>query len=268
LFSFTPIRKKDFEWQASFNMSILRNEVAKIFGGDKPLSIEEGFTDIGAYAVVGKPYGLLYGTRWLRNSDNKILIDDNGLPIKDASSGIIGNPYPDWFGGLRNTFTYKKFNFTFLFDVRKGGDIWNGTWARLNRFGVTDESADRSRTYVVEGIRQSDGKVNSTSISANDYFNFAKGDNPSAAAENAIQDGSWLRLREVGFTYTFDKFKKANFIQQLQLNCTARNLALWTKYTGVDPETSLTGAGSSIGGFDYFNNPGTRSFIFSAKLVF
>ena len=65
-----------------------------------------------------------------------------------------------------------------------------------------------------------------------------------------------------------DKFKKANFIQQLQLNCTARNLALWTKYTGVDPETSLTGAGSSIGGFDYFNNPGTRSFIFSAKLVF
>jgi len=268
LFSFTPIRKKDFEWQASFNMSILRNEVAKIFGGDKPLSIEEGFTDIGAYAVVGKPYGLLYGTRWLRNSDNKILIDDNGLPIKDASSGIIGNPYPDWFGGLRNTFTYKKFNFTFLFDVRKGGDIWNGTWARLNRFGVTDESADRSRTYVVEGIRQSDGKVNSTSISANDYFNFAKGDNPSAATENAIQDGSWLRLREVGFTYTFDKFKKANFIQQLQLNCTARNLALWTKYTGVDPETSLTGAGSSIGGFDYFNNPGTRSFIFSAKLVF
>jgi len=40
---------------------------------------------------------------------------------------------------------------------------------------------------------------------------------------------------------------------------------LWTDYTGVDPETSLTGAGSNINGWDYFNNPGSKSYIFNLK---
>ena len=49
---------------------------------------------------------------------------------------------------------------------------------------------------------------------------------------------------------------------------TGRNLLLFTKYTGVDPETSLTGAGSNINGFDYFNNPGTKSYLINLKAGF
>jgi hypothetical protein len=45
-------------------------------------------------------------------------------------------------------------------------------------------------------------------------------------------------------------------------------LLLFTDYTGVDPETSLTGAGSNIGGWDYFNNPSTKSYTFALKANF
>ncbi len=82
-----------------------------------------------------------------------------------------------------------------------------------------------------------------------------------------MEDGSWVRLREVGINYRL-KFKDNKYVQYLDLGLTGRNLILWTKYKGVDPETSLTGAGSNIQGFDYFNNPGTRSYIITLKAGF
>jgi hypothetical protein len=55
-------------------------------------------------------------------------------------------------------------------------------------------------------------------------------------------------------------------LSYVDLGMVGRNLWLSTKYPGVDPETSLTGASSNIGGFDYFNNPGLKSFMFNIKL--
>jgi len=60
----------------------------------------------------------------------------------------------------------------------------------------------------------------------------------------------------------------ARYVKNLELGVAGRNLILITDYTGVDPETSLTGAGSNIGGWDYFNNPGTKSYTFSLKASF
>lgn len=56
--------------------------------------------------------------------------------------------------------------------------------------------------------------------------------------------------------------------QTIEISATGRNLWLMTDYTGVDPETSLTGAGSNIGGFDYFNMPNTKSYNVAVKFNF
>jgi hypothetical protein len=58
------------------------------------------------------------------------------------------------------------------------------------------------------------------------------------------------------------------YIQYVDFTVTGRNALLWTKYKGVDPETSLTGAGSNLQGFDYFNNPGTKSLLLGIKVGF
>ncbi len=262
----TPIKSDKFTWDINLNWASNRNEVLKLAPGVDEISTEAAFASNGSYAIVGEPYGVIYGTKWRRNEAGQLLIGANGLPLVDPKRGRIGSPYPKWYGGLRNTLSYKGVNLTFLWDVREGGEIWNGTWGRMMQLGRTKESEARDREYLIEGVRASDGQPNARKISAYDYFRTFKGDAGAYASENAIQDGSWVRLRELGLSYNVKVGNK--FLQSIDLGITGKNVLLFTDYTGVDPETSLTGAGSNIGGFDYFNNPGMKSWIANVKFNF
>jgi len=230
------------------------------------------------HAIINQPYGVLYGSQWawqdvdndgIHDEDEPILIDEaSGLPIFSDVSGIIGNPYPDWMASVNTDVTWKGITLSGLLDIRVGGDIWCGTIARMNRIGVSEASGNREETYVVPGvIEQADGSfvTNDIEISPADYFQSYLGD--FAASEQAIFDGGWVRLREAKLSYSFN-LDKNSFIKMLNLSVTGRNLWLKTDYPGVDPETSLTGAGSNIAGFDWFNNPSTKSWLFGVSAAF
>ena len=213
---------------------------------------------------------MLYGSTWKRNGNGDLLLDADGYPQLSSEASVVGNPYPKWLMNINNTFTYKSLTFSFLWDIRHGGDIWNGTEQSLNTKGKSAASADRNQTYDVAGVYDAGtpdaGQAHTTKLSAYDYFTYYKGQN--GADESAVQDGSWVRLRSVGISYRLDLTKggeKKMLFKYVELGVSARNLYLKTKYTGVDPETSLTGAGSNIKGFDYFNNPGTKSYFFNLK---
>jgi TonB-linked SusC/RagA family outer membrane protein len=278
-----PVRTKSgFTWNVELNWAQNRNEVLSLVDGVDEIQIEAGFASISPLAIVGQPNGAFYGTAWQRDGSGNLIINPNtGLPLITPTQENIGNPWPEWFGGFRNTFAFKGFTLSALLDVRQGGDIWNGTWARMNRLGTTDVSEDRERNYVIEGVlaaTDADGDVildengnaqgtevkNTQEIDGKSYYEFYRGD--AGAVENAIQDGSWVRLREVTLSYRLPISEPKYVLKYVEAYFTARNLWLSTDYTGVDPETSLTGAGSNIQGFDYFNNPGTRSYIFGLKL--
>jgi hypothetical protein len=83
-----------------------------------------------------------------------------------------------------------------------------------------------------------------------------------------VEDGGFVKLRELSFAYTFDQpwVARALGMTSLDLRVAGRNLMTWTKYTGFDPETSLGGASARIGGQDYFNLPLTRSFVLTIGL--
>jgi len=275
----SPVLTKDFKWDVSVNWAKNKSKVLKLAEGVDQVSIEAGFDEIGSYAIVGQPYGAFYGSAWQRNADGKLIINPStGLPYIDPKSKNLGNPYPDWLMGIRNTFSYKKVSFSFLWDIRHGGKVWNGTGARLNNVGTSAASADREGSYVIEGVlgdgtTNADGYANATStsnsvaIDGRDYWRSYMGD-AGGAVENAIQNGGWVRLRDVSVSYRLDLSSKSKCVQYLDFSVTGRNLLLFTKYKGVDPETSLTGAGSNLQGFDYFNNPGTKSIFLGVKLGF
>lgn len=259
-----------FTWNVALNWSMNRNKVLELSSTSSEINLESAFQSIGSYAIVGQPYGALYGTLWNRAEDGQLIIGANGLPSAQAAQGNLGNPFPDWTGGARNTFTYKNFTLSALLDVRHGGKIWNGTVARMNNIGRTAESADRERTYVIPGVvLGADGKYtkNTTEVTALNYYRFYKGDISGAAVENSVEDGSWVRLRELSLGYKYS-LPQTSVIKSVELTLTGRNLWLHTKYSGVDPETSLTGAGSNLTGFDYFNNPGTRTYAVGVRVGF
>jgi TonB-linked SusC/RagA family outer membrane protein len=274
-----PIKTSAFNWNISFNWAKNNNEVLRLAEGVNEISLESGFDDIGSYAIVGDAYGAFYGTKWVRDGNDNLVIDPStGLPYTEPLEANIGNPFPDWLGGLRNTFTFKGLSLTALLDVRQGQSVWCGTIARLHKIGRTAESADRERMYVIPGVlatgTDADGnpipgtEPNNVEISAYDYFSNYIGDNSSVAKEQSIYDGSWIRLREVGLSYKFNFRDKIPVIKGLDLGFTGRNLWLKTDYPGVDPETSLLGAGSNLNGWDYFNMPGSRSYIFTIRVDF
>ena len=255
-----------FQWNINLNWAKNVNEVTAISGGLSEISIESAFSSIGYYAVKGQPLGSFYGSKWLRDANGQIIVGSNGLGKLDPKKGNLGNSAPDWTGGIRNTFVYKRISLSALLDLRHGGVVYNGTGARLNTIGISEGSADRERNYIISGVKE-DGSVNDIAISAKSYFQNFKGDSNLAAAEEAVTDVNWIRLRDASISYDFN-VKEFPFLTVAQISLTGRNLWLNTNYKGVDPETSLTGAGSRINGLDYFNNPGSKSFIMGLRVSF
>jgi len=270
------IRKSDFTWNAQLNYSLNENEVTELASGVDEINVEAAFTSIGGYAIVGQPYGVMYGTKYQKTEDGRFIINpETGLPFVEDERGYIGNPFPKWLAGLRNTLSYKGLSLTFLFDRRTGGDIWCGTINRLNRLGRTENVADardNNTKYVVPGVYVDDaGNItgeNNVELDPATYWSSFKGDAAGSAVSEAIYDGSWFRLRDVTLSYNINMHKYQKVIRSIEVYVTGRNLWLSTDYPGVDPETSLTGAGSNNTGLDYFNNPGSRSYIFGIRLDF
>lgn len=269
------LKNQNFKWSLNLNWS---KNVNKVIAIQDNLNFSSEGSDffsgnVTPSVIKGEPLGVLYGTAWQRDASGNMIIGSNGLPIVASQSQIIGNPNPDWLGGLRNNFTYKNLSLSFLLDVRKGGDIWNGTLARIHRLGLSYDSAiDRNSTHVIPGVTTS-GQPNTVSISNRVYYTSFLGDGSGSANEQQIEkDINWVRLRDVSLTYNFTKLfsntSSLSFVRDAQLTLSARNLFVITNYKGVDPETSIAGAISNTNGFDYFNNPGTRSYSLTFKFSF
>ena len=271
-----PVKTKNFEWDISLNWAKNKNKVLALADGIKELFLG-GFEGSAIYAVVKQPYGQIYGGRWLRDGSDRIVINEaDGLPIQDPTVGIIGDPNPDWTGGVTNTFTYKGFALSFLIDIKSGGDIWNGTRGALNNFGMTKETETRGETKVFEGVRGYydannnvvvTGDANTVVATLDQSYYQGIGTGFAGPAEQFVENGSYVKLRELTLSYSVDKnwLKKTPF-GSIDITLIGRNLWLQTDYKGVDPETSLTGAGNSLG-MDYFNMPSVRSYGFSVRVT-
>jgi hypothetical protein len=221
---------------------------------------------------VGEPFGAIWGDPFAYNDDGERLIDANGWPILGSAKVIMGDPNPEWYGGLRNTFTIGGLRISALLDFRKGGDMWCGTCGIIDYFGTSAPPGElRDQNTVFEGVLP-DGTPNNISVPYTDN-NSSDGNywvryGFGGISEMSIYDTSWLRLRELTVAYDFPAQWFDNMpLQGATLTLTGRNLWLDTEYPGIDPETNLTGASNGTG-LDYFNTPNTRSYNFGLKVDF
>jgi hypothetical protein len=92
-----------------------------------------------------------------------------------------------------------------------------------------------------------------------------KGSGFGLVSSQFLEDGSFVKLREISLGYTLDGrwIRQGLGVSSVDVRVAGRNLATWTKYNGIDPETNLGGAEVAAQGIDYFNNPQTRSFVIS-----
>jgi hypothetical protein len=251
---------------ATLNWSKYNTKATEVFVSENYLPLA-GFNSIATVIAKDEPVGAIYGTRFTRNEQNQIVVGEDGFPLVDPAMVKIGNPIPDYNLALDLTFRVKNLSAAFVFDYKKGGDIWNGTQAALDYFGRSDKTArERLKTnFVFDGVKIDD-QPNETPV---DFYDASKPISENrwvrygfaGVGEEYIEDATWLRLNEASIAYVFNLSRK---IKQLQLSLSCRNLFLLTPYSGVDPSSTLFNY-SNGSGLDLFNAPSTRSY--QAKIM-
>lgn len=257
LLNVKPVKTENFSWDFTLNYSRIRNKVLAIYGDVK--QIGNGFTNI----ILNQPYGVIYGTRYDRNAEGKLLIDDAGLPLVAERQGIIGDINPDWMGGIVNNFRYKQFGLSFSFDMKKGGDIQNNVDGYGYFYGTPKVTENRG-PRVVDGVNINTGNPNQVEVNGQSYYQRING-----ILESVIQDGTYVKLRNVSLGYTVKPswIAKSPF-KAISFNVTGRNLWIYAPhFTGGDPEVSSFGSSNGSQGIYSFSTPTSRSFDFSLKLT-
>ncbi|UXX79879.1 SusC/RagA family TonB-linked outer membrane protein [Reichenbachiella carrageenanivorans] len=267
------VDRKDWTWTTNLNYTRNRSMVRSLGENIERVTLAE-FSNISSINLVGQPFGVFSGTRYRRDDQNRLVIGSDGFPLIDTEQGLIGDPNPDWTLGISNRFRYKSLTLSILWDIKKGGDMWNGTKGVMDYLGISKESGDlrEVKDYVFDGVL-ANGQVNDIPV---DFANPALGLNGIywriggflGVAENNIEDASWARLRELTLDFELPRnwIEDMKIFSSLNVSLYGRNLWLITDYSGIDPETNLYGP-SNAQGWDYFNLPNTKSygFVLNAK---
>jgi hypothetical protein len=215
-----------------------------------------GTHDIKA-ACAGKPKGALY-------------LGADGFPIQDPDERVIGDPNPDWTGGFNMELAVKGIVLSAFLDHRHGGQTFNMTKGTLYQYGTHKDTEIRGqkRTFgkdffagpvVGPGVDQ-EVEIGQSWFSGNGGVG-----GPRA---QFMEDATFTRLREVAVTYSFRQpwVQRTLGMRRVDAKVAGRNLGLWTKYTGFDPEPNVGGAAVGNRGIDWFVNPLSRSWVFSLSL--
>ena len=271
-----PVQTADFSWDAQMNFTKATGKVIKM-----PENLPEYYNsdtwiinNIRNGVTTGSSTMGLFGLWYLRNKDGEILIDPStGLPLRD--SNFTQGPYdrqPDFLIGLSNTVRYKRFTLSALLDIRKGGDVVNGTEWWLTQRGLSNRTLDRWEPRVVKGVLR-DGLENSATPTKNSIVVVpALNNNYYLAMSEELfieKDINWLRLRDVTLNYSFPQGMLG--ARNASVYVTGTELFLITNYSGMDPivngNTAATGGSGGIG-LDWGNFPMPIGINFGVRLGF
>lgn len=295
-----PVSTADMRWEVGAQWAKNDNVVTALKGTDFITIPNAGFTDPQGSAFVGYPVGELRGTDFIRCGRGTVdptfgNIDAQcgtarkgaiylpgaafgagvaGYPQLDQSLWPIADPNPKWTGSVQSALHYRKWAISGLLDVKHGGQMWNGTRGALTFFGTAQNTLVRDVTktfgkdYYQSFTFGGPGVGMPVTIDQNSWYQGGVGSGFTGPSSQFIENASFVKLREIALAYTLDDAWVRNTlgVDAIDLRVAGRNLKTWTKYTGIDPESTLFGATASQQGFDYFGTPQTRSVTVSVTL--
>ena len=281
------VDSRNFRWESTINWARNVNRV-------ESLAIPE-FQSATGYPnriMVGRPLGVFYGSYIARNcATGAPLLDSLGrfrrsnqrpadLPASldavralsggtcnDSLNKVLGDPNPDWIGGFLNEFTIaRKLRVRVLLDGVFGNDVMNLS-TRAQNAGIASNSAEFQRELLPFGDpRKLPVGFNARTQGIFEYW---------------VEDGSFVKLRELSAQYTIDWAPvKRLFRDGIDVTLAGRNLFVWTRYSGYDPELNLFGTNAGTlttgrptttaadRGFDFGGFPIPRTWTLSARFTY
>ncbi|MEO8567583.1 MAG: SusC/RagA family TonB-linked outer membrane protein [Ginsengibacter sp.] len=259
----TPILTKNFKWDINGIFNHNRNKATNI-GAALTLFSTNGGAPVAI--LQGQPIGVFYGTFFATDADGNKLLNAAGIPVtargtqtgpqqytldKDGSAAgtgtvlrkIIGDPNPDYTATLVNEFSYKKLGLRVQLDAVQGVDVFNADFR-------TRQGVGNGKVAEQEDL----GKVPRGYVVGN--YNIE---------EWRIDDGSFVKLREVSLSYSLGTIKG---FRDITASVSGRNLISWDNYKGYDPEVNAAGQSTLLRGIDFGSVPIPRTFSFTLQAKF
>lgn len=267
-----PVRTQDIRWDVNFIYNRNRNKVTKL---GTPTIAFNNSAGAPSFLVEGQPASVFYGTAFARDANGSLLLtptpsgflggfpqqergtqvpntptefapgrDATGQPTGAVIRKVFGDPNPDFTGSLASTFSYKKLSFNILFDFVQGLEVFNADKRTRQNVGIGENAEKEMTGELPRG------------------YTFAV----FPIEEWRIDDGSFVKLREIGLTYSFHQPIRG--VNTLSIGAFGRNLISWDNYNGYDPETNAGGNNDLIRGIDFGNVPIPRTYKFQVTISF
>jgi TonB-linked SusC/RagA family outer membrane protein len=309
-----PLEREDVGLAFGLNWARNRNRLLSLGDPDRTVvGYSFSFGGRTTNAVVGEPIGVFRGNDFARCGRGletvsgydvagacrgapagALFLDSLGVPVLDPNTREIGDPNPDWTGGLNAELRVGGVRVSAFLERRQGGTVQNMTRASMYQYGTHGDTGERASCAPYTTASRAPGQFGgfnctgnlrvfgetifpgetvvgpgagrAVPIGENWYSGLGSIGGPAAQFQ---EDGSFTRLREVSVAYTLDRpwVRRQLGFTAIDLRVAGRNLHTWTGYTGFDPEVSVGGAAAGNRGIDWMVNPISRAWVFSLGLT-
>ena len=278
MLSFKPVVTKNWQVELGATVGHYHNKVTSLPDGDYTSSI---YGDNNILTAVGKPVGLFYGYEtdgvyattadaqteglFVKNAAGQVnyfeggdvcFVDQNGdREINEKDKVVIGDPNPDIFGHFFANVNYKRLTLSLNFNYSVGNDIYNYQRSIINAgSNFYNQQVAETRHWRYEGQQTDIPRVNYGDPMGNNRF-----------SDRWIEDGSYLRLKNLNLSYRVPVPSSWSWLQGLTIWGEAQNVFTVSKYKGSDPEMSIAN-GVLCQGIDAGNIAMGRSFLFGVRV--
>ncbi|SFE83520.1 TonB-dependent receptor [Thermophagus xiamenensis] len=244
------VNSSDFSWNLGLNFSKVNNEVK-----DLPVKLIEtgnasgqGLSGTRVQIITnGEPIGTFYGRVFQGFDENGISQykkDEEGNDVLEP----LGSALPDFTYSFNTSFTYKGFDLSMFWYGSEGNKVYNNTANAIFVKGTLDRGSNVTKSV---------------------YESNESPANSNAFSSRFVEDGSFLRFSNLTIGYTFNT-KGIDWLNKARIYVTGNNLALFTDYTGFDPEVSVDASENGVPsmGIDYTSYPKPRTFTLGINLRF
>ena len=260
------VTTRSLKWTTNINIAHNRNKVLKLDGEQQQiLPPDSRYTNA---VIIGQPIGVFYGVRYAgvdpANGDGLYYEQDGKTTTNvysDAGKFIIGNPNPDWIGGINNTVSWKGLELSILFQGVFGNEVQDGGG------GFTSANGDWFDNQTRDQLARWKNPGDVTDIPQARLNRWGDFDSPGMSTRY-IYDGTYVRLKNLTLGYNIPArlINKAK-LSNVRVYVSGVNLLTFTDYKGWDPEVNTDYRSGNVNqGADFYSAPQIKSFVFGLTI--
>lgn len=286
-----PVSTPDFTWTINANFTRNRNMVKELYGeGEqqvKNVPIQTFQGGVSVNAGVGYPYGIIRGTNFIFTNGQPTVNAAGYYRATSSSAEVIGDPNPEWLGGLNNSLKYRNVSLSFLIDIRRGGDIFSLDQFYGDGSGLYEETTGTNNLgnptrmllsegggVILPGVKD-DGSPNDIRAANHNgsgatAYGYVANSGAGMPRAYYVYDASFIKLREVALTYSLPAsvLSKLKGFKAVDISAVGRNLWIIDKNMKYsDPEESLS-SGNANGGYQSGAYPAVKTYGFNVRMTF